>query len=245
MHSNGAIVAAPPRPPAVLVARLRMMLADGVMTPGIPYAICHVARLLKTDADVALDVLMELGRDGFLERTDDTTIRVCTQEESRSSDVLEVRRLLEPAAVRWAASHVRPVDLITLRQQACRVDESVAAHDFDAFRRCDDALITSLLSLHPNDELLRLIADLRVKTPYDGLRDAFAFGVCADSLHAHGRLLDLVEAHKVDAVEALVRQSLAALRFVGAPVMDAPFLHGLPAGRDGQPDGEFLEAPLA
>lgn len=245
MHVNGAYVPASPRPPAALIARLRMLIADGVLTPGKPYTIARVARLLQTGVDVALAVLMELGRDGFLERVDDLTIRVCTEEEFGSSDALEVRRILEPAAVRRAAGHVRPADLITLRAQAQRVNQSVAERDFDAFRRCDDALIGSLLSLHPNDELPRLVAELRAKTPYDGLRDALACGVCAASLRAHGRLLDLVEACEGDAVEHLVCKTLAALRFVGAPVMDAPFLHGVPVGRDGQPYGEFLDAASA
>ena len=43
---------------------------------------------------------------------------------------------------------------------------------------------------------------------------------------------------------ACTKPALTALRFVGAPVMDAPHLHGVPLGPDGQPDGEFLDAAL-
>ncbi|QIK72821.1 GntR family transcriptional regulator [Propioniciclava coleopterorum] len=242
MHVSAAFVEALPRPAAEKVARLRMLIAEGSLATDAPLPIARVAESLDTDADTALEILMELGRDGYLERVDEATVRVCTEQEFRGSDVLEVRGMLEPAAVRCAAVHVRPADLITLRQQEQRVAETVSDRDFTAFRRAEDALVSSLLSLHPNAEIARLVADLRVRTPYDGLRDALECGVLAPTLQPHTRLLDLVEARDADAVEALIRRTLVALRFAGAPVMDAPYLHGVPVGPDGQPDGEFLDA---
>lgn len=244
MHVNVAFVEVLPRPSAEKVARLRMLIADGALAPDVPHPIVRVAGLLEIDAQSALEVLMEVGRDGYLERADETTVRVRSEREFRGSDVLEVRGMLEPVAVRCAAEHVRPADLITLRQLERRVEETVADRDFPAFRRAEDALFGSLLSLHPNGELVRLITDLRLRTPYEGVRDALECGVLALTLQPHTRLLDLVETCDPDAVEALMRATLAALRFVGAPVMDAPHLGGVPVGPDGQPDGEFLDASI-
>lgn len=244
MDVNVAYVEAVPRPATELVARLRMLVADAVLPPGVPCAISRVATLLETDEAGALEVLMELGRDGYLERLDDAHIRVPTLEEFGGSDVLGVRVMLEPAAVGGAARHVRPADMITLRQQERRVCESVRERDFAGFRRAEDALFASVLSLHPNAELARLVTDLRLRTPYDGLREGVECGLIAERLQPHLRLLDLVEAGDAAAVATLVTATLTALRFVGAPVMDAPHLHGVPLGPDGQPDGEFLDAAL-
>ena len=244
MDVSGAYVDGVPGPAADQVARLRMLVADAVLQPGVPCPIAEVAALLDTDAATALEVLMELGRDGYLERVDETHIRIATVAEFAGSDVLGVRIMLEPAAIGGAASHVRPADMITLRQQERRVAESVREQDFSGFRRAEDALFASLLSLHPNAELARLVADLRLRTPYDGLRAGVECGALAQRLQPHLTLLDLIEAGDAAAVAGLIGATLTALRFVGAPVMDAPHLNGVPLGPDGQPDGEFLDAAL-
>lgn len=238
-----AYVETVPCPATAQVARLRMLVADAVLPPGDASSITQIAVWLDTDPAAALEVLMELGRDGYLERLDAGHIRVATVEEFPGSDVLGVRILLEPAALRSAGEHVRPADMITLRHQERRITEAVSEQDFPGFRRAEDALVASLLSLHPNAELARLIADLRLRTPYDGLRAAVECGFLADRLQPHRRLLDLIEAGDGAAVADVVADALQALRFVGTPVMDAPHLNGVPLGREGQPDGEFLDAP--
>ena len=122
--------------------------------------------------------------------------------------------------------------------------EALLERDFAAFRRAEDALFASLLTLHPNAELTRLVADLRARTPLDGLRAGVECGVVAASLLPHQRLLDLIETGEYDAVECLVDFALGALRYVGAPVMDAPHLSGAPMDPGERPDGEFLDAAL-
>lgn len=188
--------------------------------------------------------MRELGRDGFLERLESGAVRIRGEGEFWGSDVVGIRRLVEPAAVQVASIFVRPADLITLRQLEGRCSEALQERDFHAFRRAEDAFFASLLTLHPNVELTRLVADLRARTPLDGLRSGVECGVVAASLLPHQRVLDLIEASEFEAVACLMDFALGALRYVGSPIMDAPHLSGPPGDLDERPDGEFLDATL-
>lgn len=232
----------PASAPAHLVGRLRMFVADGVLQPGEPTPIGEVAEMLGgVSASTALGVLMEVGRDGFLERVDDETIRVRPVADGVQDNILQIRQLLEPAALRGAAEHARLVDLITLRSLVEAVDAAIEACDYQAFRHADDALVATLLWLHPNVELARLCVELRLRTAYDGLRVPVEYDVLGSAFRQHGRLVDLVGAGDLDAVEQLARDAVAALHYVGSPRMDTPHLVGAPVVLDTEADVEFLE----
>lgn len=218
-----------------------MMVVDGLITHDEPVALRRVADMLRIDDDLALLVLMELGRDGFLERVGDDAVRVRDLTETPEDEVLHVRRMLEPPALRGAAEHARTVDLITLRHLADRVDAAVRERDYIAFRRADDAFAATMLALHPNTELARLCTELRLRTAYDGMRVPVEHGVLSDMLRPHAVMVDLVEARDYLGVEELALAIVDRLHFVGAPRMDAPHLVGAPILLEPEVDSEFLD----
>lgn len=222
-----------------------MMVVDGSIPTDEPIEIDRIADLLRADASVTLLVLMELGRDGFLERVGEDAIRVRDRAEAPGDGIVQIRRMLEPVALRTAAEHARPVDLITLRHLAEGVEAAVAARDYLAFRRADDAFVATLLSLHPNVELARLCTELRLRTAYDGLRVPVEQGVLSDSLRPDARIVDLIAAGDFAGVESLAETLIDRLRLVGAPRMDSPHLVGAPIPLDVEVDVEFLEVPVS
>lgn len=230
-----------PRPPAHLVGRLRMIVVDGVIGPGEPVAVARVADMLRIDSDQAWLVLMELGRDGFLEKVGEDAVRVRAVNESAGDEIVQIRRMLEPPATRVAAEHARVVDLITLRHLAERVDEAVVACDYIAFRRADDAFFATLLAVNPNTELARLCTELRLRTAYDGLRVPVEHGVLSAMMRSHRRIVDLIESGDFAGVEELSLAIVSRLHLVGAPRMDEPHLVGEPVPIEAEADGEFLE----
>lgn len=229
------------RPPAHLVGRLRMMIVDGVIAPDEPIAIARIADVLRVDTDMALLVLMELGRDGFLERVGEDAVRVRGLTETPADEIVQIRRMLEPPSVKTAAEHARAVDLITLSHLAQRVDDAVADRDYIAFRRADDAFAATLLSLHPNAELARLCTELRLRTAYDGLRIPIEHGVLSDMMRPHASIVELIESGDFVGVEKLSLAIVNRLHFVGAPRMDAPHLVGAPIRLEPDSDIEFLQ----
>lgn len=245
MHVKATYGGRAPRPPAHLVGRLRMIVVDGVIAPGEPILIAQVADMLRIDTDLALTVLMELGRDGFLERVGEDAVRVRAVAELPGDEIVQIRRMLEPPATRLAAEHARTVDLITLGHLAERVDAAVQARDYIAFRRADDAFAATLLSLHPNAELARLCTELRLRTAYDGLRVPVEYGVLSDMLRPHARIVAMIASGDFAGVEELSLAIVDRLHFVGAPRMDSPHLVGAPIPLEPDVDDEFLEVTTA
>lgn len=242
MHLKAPYADPVPRAPVHLVGKLRMFIVDGVVPPDEPIPIGRVAELLRVDLNLALTVLMELGRDGFLERVDGDSVRVRKLSETFVDEIVQIRRLIEPVGVRAAAEHVRPVDVITLRDLVERVETAIQQRDWMEFRRAEDALAATLLALNPNAELARLCTELRLRTHYDGLRGPIEQGVLGQALQYHRPLLDLIEAGDLDGVESLMMGIVDALHFVGAPRMDNPHLVGAPVALDEDADVEFLDA---
>lgn len=217
------------------------MVVDGLITDAQPVPIARVAEMLRVDHDLALLALMELGRDGFLQRVNEDAVRVRGLAEAPEDEILHVRRMLEPCTLRGAAEHARTVDLITLRHLADRVETAIQERDYIAFRRADDAFAATMLALHPNTELARLCTELRLRTAYDGMRVPVEHGVLSDMLRPHARMVDLIEAHDYAGVEQLALAIVDRLHFVGAPRMDAPHLVGAPIPLEPEVDVEFLE----
>ena len=231
-----------PRPPTHLVARLRMLVVDGVLPSDQPETITRVAAMLRVDESMAWSTLMELGRDGFLERVGEDSVRVRTLAEMPDDEILEIRRLVEPSAVRAAAEHARVADLIALRQLADQVESALARQEYGEYRHADNEFFAALISLHPNAELARLCTELRHRTPDEGFRVAVEWGMLSDMLHSHRQAVDLIEDGDFAALEVLSLTGIDRLHFVGAPRMDAPYLVGPPIALDPHVDEEFLEA---
>lgn len=228
---------------AALVGRLRMLAVDGELTPGSEVSLADLALRLQVCEAEAGAAVRELGRDGFFERVGADHVRVRHREELPPDDVIALRRLVEPHAYADAARAVRPVDLIALRELAQGVDAALRARDFEAHVAACEALEDALVALQGNGELARLCADLRRRTPLDGLRQPVESGTDSAALREHHRLLALLECGDVDGVRALALARIDRLHLVGAPRMDHPYLAG-PATHPEEPldaDAEYLE----
>lgn len=104
MFVNDAFVETLPCPPAERVARLRMLMADEVLVVDTPYPLEDIAAFLETGEEEALDVLRELGRDGFLERLESGAVRIRSEESSGAATSSGSDASSSPPQCRWPAS---------------------------------------------------------------------------------------------------------------------------------------------
>lgn len=229
-------------PSGDLVGRLRVLVVDGVLSGRDTWAVGDITTALGVGEEDAWVVLRELGRDCFLQRIDDETVRVRAASEVPADEVVQIRTLLEPLAARVAASRARAVDRIALQELAGAVASAFDEHDAGAYRRADDAFWSALFSLHPNAELGRLLGDLRLRTATDGLGVMVETGQRCRAQMVHDAVVAAVADGDVAEVERLSAQAMSTLRFVGAPRMDRPYLPGIirPPLQD-EVDAEFLE----
>lgn len=199
------------------VAALRLMIAEGLLAVGESHTFVGVAVELGTDAAGAAAAVRELGRDGFIELLPEGRFRVDPDAATDVDDLVEVRLLLEPWALRRAAACVRVADLITLRELAAAVADTCRRADFDDYFEAVEGFYATVLSLLPNRPLAELVLDLRHRTRLDGARQIVEAGLRGDVEPEFGTLVDLIEARDLDGVEALVRCRVGQLRYLGAP----------------------------
>lgn len=215
------------------VAALRVMVVEGVLPPGEPRRYVDLAGVLGTDAAGVAAAVRELGRDGFVEPLSDGTFRVVPGAHEDVDDLVAIRLLVEPAALRQAAACARAVDLISLRELAALVGEACRRAAFEDYYEATEGFFTAWLSLLPNRLLADLVVDLRRRTRLDGARQILEAGLRSDVEPAYLALIGLIEAGDLDGVEAAARGMLERLRYVGAPRRDRgeslPFLEEFPA----------------
>lgn len=197
------------------VAALRLLIVWGGIAPGESRRYADLTEALGTDAKGVAAAVRELGRDGFLELLDGEGFRVTEEDPDDVDDVVAIRLLVEPAAVRQAAAAVRAADLITLREMAEGLER--AEKDFDRFFEADEGLVATMLTLLPNRKLAELVVDLRLRTRLDGARQIVEAGLYDGSRDGYGPLIESIEAHDPDGVERFVRRRLRQLRYLGAP----------------------------
>lgn len=202
------------------VAALRLLILRGGIVPGEPHQYADVAEALDTDAAGVAAAVRELGRDGFLELLPEGGFRVTDERDDDFDDVVAIRWLVEPAAVRRAAACVRIADLITLRELARNLEEAGRRTDFDLFFEADEGLNGTLLTLLPNRKLAELVLDLRLRTRLDGARQLVEAGLYDAAHDGYGPLIESIEAQDLDGVERFVRLRLSRLRYLGAPRRD-------------------------
>ncbi len=204
-----------------VAAKLRALVVSDADRWDSPVSISDLAQQLGASEPQVTEAVAHVARDGFLRLLADDRVALREWTVEDLDEVVQIRLLLEPAALRFAAQHIRLVDLLTLRELVAEVGLAEASGDFAAFRQAADVFKITFLSFVPNRRLAHLVTDLRHATEVDGLQALIEVGAEVNMEAEYSRLLDLVEAGDLDAVETWARGRVGVLRYLGAPRMDA------------------------
>lgn len=201
-------------------AVVRHRIVSGIIGVDEPWSFVRLADEIRSDVATAKAAVHELAREGFIDVAPEG-FRVNSGAGSPSDEVLELRLLVEPVAVRQAAAHVRVADLIALREVVDAVGEASRRRDFDDYNEAVADLYGIMLRLVPNRQLAELVQDLRVRTRTEGARQLVEAGLMTNAEWPYAKLLEAVEARDGDAVGTLVATSLRNLRYLGAALPGA------------------------
>lgn len=197
------------------VAVLRQMIVAGIVGVGQEWTFERLAADLGTDTATAGDLVREIARDGFIDLLADG-FRVRESGGTEQDELVAVRLLLEPTAIRDAAAAARVADLITLREFVAEIGEAARANDFDRYHEAIEGLYATAMALVPNRVLADLVTDLHRRTRTEGVRQLVEAGLMTASEGRFQALVDMVERRDLDGVERAVAAGLAGLRFLGA-----------------------------
>jgi DNA-binding GntR family transcriptional regulator len=194
--------------------RLRSDIASGLLEPATLYPIAEVASRLGVSITPVREALLELANDGLVEIVRNRGFRVREVTDRDLDEIVEVRLLLEVAAVRRLAGALDPADLARLREAAKETVEAARKGDLSSYLELDKQLHLDLLGLAGNARLVSVVSRLRDETRLYGLGRLAGTQALVETTKDHTRLLDALEAGDADRAEELLRAHLGHIRGV-------------------------------
>lgn len=183
------------------VGAIRDAIFSGQLAPGDPLRELHLAKELQVSQPTVREALLELERSGLVVRKANIETTVSNMTAAEIRDRIEVRTLLEKAALRKAAAKLTTADYRGLEDRIAALSHAVADRDYHEVSQADLAFHSLLWERSGNHALHQGLECMT--TPL------FAFVSIMRSAWAHD-LSQLVAEH-VQIVELLRSGDLAAL----------------------------------
>jgi DNA-binding GntR family transcriptional regulator len=144
--------------PNSIEAALRREIDAGLLPPGAPLKQEALAARFGVSRQPIRQVLERLRTAGLVERRADRSLAVAAASPGANSDLLGLRLILEPSALRLSLPNLSDAQLRRARHAA---DEFLHAAEADDIENFDAAFHRTLYAACGNDCLLGLIDDIR------------------------------------------------------------------------------------
>ncbi|UNX55103.1 GntR family transcriptional regulator [Georgenia sp. TF02-10] len=208
--------AASPFTPVVHAANLRTLVEDSVagaivsgqLPPGELVSVPALAAEFDVSATPVREAMINLQHRGLVEPVRNKGFRVTAVSEQDLTEIVQLRRLVEPPVVRDLAGAVGPEDVERLRGLARAIVEAADAGNLPAYLAADVDFHRELVTLGGNRRIAALVTELRRETRLTGLSGMLNTDQLAESAAEHERLLDLIAAADGDGAEALMSRHI-------------------------------------
>jgi DNA-binding GntR family transcriptional regulator len=184
-------------PPSSLRERVEKEIAaaimSGQMAPGELFSAPTLAARFGVSATPVREAMLNLEKRGLIEVFRNKGFRVSAVSAEDTRAIVEVRQILEVAAVRRLTGTLDAADLADLRALADRIVETAGQGDLPSYLAADTAFHLTLLALAGNSRLTAIVADLRSQTRMVGLAGMVDTEQLRASAREHHELLDLLE----------------------------------------------------
>ncbi|WP_028921827.1 GntR family transcriptional regulator [Pseudonocardia acaciae] len=195
---------------------LRAQIIAGLLAPGELYTISAISEELEVSATPVREAVSQLAAEGLVTLARNRGFRVRVITDHDLDEILQLRTMLEPAAVAEIAQRGLLVDEQSLRALAREISAHAASGDLVRFLEVDRRFHLGVLACLGNERLLQVVGQLRDHTRLYGLRKVEGTGAFQASADEHERLLDLVAQHKADDARALMIAHLRHARGIWA-----------------------------
>jgi DNA-binding GntR family transcriptional regulator len=187
---------------------LSAAIIAGEMPPGELFSAPALAARFNVSATPVREAMLNLEKRGFVEAVRNKGFRVTAVSEADLADIVGVRLLLEPPAMRQLAGGYPADRAGELRAMAERIVTDADAGDLAGYLRADTEFHLALTALLGNRRLVDVVADLRAQTRLVGLVGLLG----TEALHAssveHLELLAALERRDSDAAEQLMHRHI-------------------------------------
>ncbi|PZF84762.1 GntR family transcriptional regulator [Jiangella anatolica] len=195
---------------------IRARIISGELAPGRLYALGAVAEQLGVSVTPVREAVLDLAREGLVELARNRGFRVREMTERDLDEIVELRRMIEVAAVRTIAERGLLADADRLREIAAATEKCAADGDWVGFLDHDRDLHMGLLAHLGNERLLKIVGSLRDQGRLYGLDRVAGSASLMESTHEHDALIDAVAAGEADLAAAIMDRHLRHTRGIWA-----------------------------
>jgi DNA-binding GntR family transcriptional regulator len=199
-------------PPSSLRERVEKEIAaaivSGQMAPGELFSAPTLAARFGVSATPVREAMLNLEKRGLIEVFRNKGFRVTAVSDEDTRAIVEVRQILEVAAVRRLTGALTEAALADLRALADQIVETAGQGDLSSYLAADTAFHLTLLGLAGNARLTAIVADLRSQTRMVGLAGMVDTEQLRTSATEHHELLDLLEGGDEERVAELLHHHI-------------------------------------
>lgn len=187
---------------------LRTAIIVGDLEEGELYSAPALAELLGVSATPVREAMMDLAGESLVIPVKNKGFRVTVMTSGDLEEMVEVRQLLEPPAVRTLAGKIPEAEYTGLRQQAQQIVAAAEEGDLRTYLSVDREFHAEILRHTGNRRLVDLATKLRGQTRLKALRPLADSGELVGSAREHEELLDLMAAGDAEGAYALMMRHL-------------------------------------
>lgn len=197
-------------------AALRAALISGRLQPGFVYSAPALGEMLGVSATPVREAMLDLVHEGLIEVQRNKGFRVTELSEEQLDEFAHARLLLEVPTMGQVAAMAHDPEvsssLEALRTEADGFIHAAKAKDLVRFIELDTEFHTRFLSLAGNNEVVRIVRDLRNRSRLYGLEAVARAGMLGRSAEEHGEMIDLALSGDRVRLEALITQHIGDVR---------------------------------
>lgn len=193
---------------AKVESSLAAAIISGELEQGALITVPALAAQFAVSATPVREAMLDLEKRNFVESVKNKGFRVTTVSTEDLRELVEIRTLLEPPAMRIAADYLKGASLDTYRTLADRIVTNLEQANFKGYLAADSAFHLSLLELTGNGRLVDIVSELRKQTRMVGLTRLHDTDGLRRSALEHHELLDLLGEGRGDAAQALMTRHI-------------------------------------
>ena len=193
---------------ATVTDALRTAIIVGDLEEGELYSAPALAEPLGVSATPVREAMMDLAGENLVTPVKNKGFRVTVMTSRDLEEMVEVRQLLEPPAVRSLVGKIPESEFGPLRQQAQQIVAAAEQGDLRTYLGVDREFHAEILRHTGNKRLVDLATKLRGQTRLRALRPLADSGELVDSAREHEELLDLMDAGDAEGAYELMMRHL-------------------------------------
>lgn len=191
---------------------IRAQIVSGRLEPGSMHSIREISENLQVSITPVREALHDLAKDGLIEMKRNRGFLVKTPSSKELDDIVQLRAMLEVAAVREIAAGGLVEDFAELRRLCRQTEVFAEAGEWDGFLDTDREFHLTLLEALGNPKLVELVGSLRDQSRLFGLDRLAGTEQIIRSTREHAVLLEAIEAGEAEKAADVMSGHLGHVR---------------------------------